>query len=240
MSCKQLLTNDPGIRTERVKKLRSITQAEYNRLLFICKQVIPARLCDPADALSHGLLVALDKYDGRGALSTYVTKCAWYYALQQVKKRRYDICFCDLETEEDFEDYLDAILPALDDPRYIEAVDELFIRRIEQVLHQSKDYRYRFSTKEAIDDAIEMLSVLRTNANLGHGIGIDEYDDAPLTSFKHGRKRRERPTHNTKVVRRQIVGHFADALRTDPRDISSAFKGLRLATRQALNEGWLQ
>jgi hypothetical protein len=45
--------------------------------------------------------------------------------------------------------------------------------------------------------------------------------------------------HNTKLVRRAIIEHLCDELQTDRRNIFSAYKALRLSTRQALNEGWL-
>jgi DNA-directed RNA polymerase specialized sigma24 family protein len=214
-------------RAARVRKLQTITQAEYNQLLAIVKHIVPRQCCDPADALSHGLLIALRKYEGLGNLTTYVPKCAWYYALQQLRKRRHRVNFSDLQNESDFAEYLDQVLPYLEDPRYVEAVDELFIRRIEEILDSMYNYRSRFATRQAIANAHRILALLRDNANLGHGIGIDEYENAPTGQ----------PTHN--LVRREIVEHLCEELQADKRAIYSALKALRISTRQALHEGWL-
>lgn len=226
-------------RAERVRKMRRITQAEYNHLLATVILVVPRQFCDPADALSHGLLIALQKYDGGGKLTTYVSRCAYLYSLQQVKKRRRDVNFTDLQNESDFAEYLDEVLPYLEDPRYVEAIDELFVRRIEEILDGIYDWRFRFATRQAIDDAHQILALLRDNANLGKGIGINEYADGPLTAFKRGKPRIGRPAHNTKLVRKMIVDHLSEDLQTDKRNIFSAYKALRISTRQALNEGWL-
>jgi len=230
---------NPAERDERIRKLQQITQAEYNHLLATVKLVVPREFCDPDDALSHGLLIALQKYDGRGKLTTYVSRCAYLYSLQQVKKRRRDINFTDLQNASEFEEYLDEVLPYLEDPRYIEAIDELFIRRIEEILDATYDWRFRFSTRQAINDAHQILALLRDNANLGKGIGVDEYENGPLAAPKHGRPRIGRATHNTKLVRRAIVEHLSEELQTDKRNIYSAYKALRISTRQALHEGWL-
>ncbi|MCL4394613.1 MAG: hypothetical protein M1482_07395 [Chloroflexi bacterium] len=219
--------------------MERLTQAEYTHLLATVILVVPKQFCDPADALSHGLLIALQKYDGRRKLTTYVARCAYIYALQQVKKTRRQINFVDLQNESDFEEYLDEVLPYLEDPRYVEAVDELFVRRIEEILVGIYDYRFRFSTRQALADAHQILAMFRDNANLGKGIGIDEYEDGPLTAPKRGRPRIGRPTHNSKLVRRAIVDHLCQELRTDKREIYSAYKALRLSIRQALNEGRL-
>ena len=222
-------------REARVRKLQTITQAEYNQLLAIVKHIVPRQCCDPADALSHGLLIALRKYEGLGKLTTYVPKCAWYYALQQLKKRRHRVSFSDLQSESDFADYLDQALPYLEDPRYVEAVDEPFIRRIEEILDGMYDHRFRFSTRQAIANAHRILALLRDNANLGHGIGIDEYESAPCVS----EPQKGQPTYNNRLVRREVVRHLGEELHIDRRAVYSALKALRISTHQALREGWL-
>lgn len=222
-------------RAARLRKLQTLTQSDYNRLLYIVKAIVPPQLCDPYDALSHGLLIALQKYKGEGPLTAYVPRCAYLYGLQQAKKLRRQVHFCDLRSDRDFEDYLDRVLPYLEDPRYVEVVDELFIRRIEEILEGMYDWRYRFSTRQAIGDATQLLSLFRDNANLGKGIGVDEYDNTPIAK----RDRLSRRPHNTKAVRHLIVEHLSEELQTDRRNIFSALKALRISTRQALHEGWL-
>jgi hypothetical protein len=135
----------------------------------------------------------------------------------------------------EFEDYLDEVLPYLEDPRYVEAVDELIIRRIEEILDGLYNWHFRHATREAIGDAHKMLSLFRENANLGKAIGIDEYENTPPAVTRG----RGRPTHNTMVVRGLILDHLCDELQTKRKDVSSAFKALRLSTRQAIHEGWL-
>ncbi len=172
-------------------------------------------------------------------MSAYVIRCASLYALQCVKKNRRLFNFCDLYTDEDLEDYLDSVLPYLDDPRYVEGVDELFVRRIEEILAGSYDWRIRFRNPRSINDATHILALYRDSANLGKGIGVDEYEDGPRTQVENGHPHKGRYTHNARIVRRMIVDRLADELRTDKRYIYNALKALRLSTLQALHEGWL-
>ncbi len=219
----------------RVQELYALTQAEYDHLLCIVWAIVPPQFCDPYDALQQGLLIALQKYAGQGPLTAYVPRCAYLYSLQQVKKRRLDINFSDLQTDTAFEDYLHEVLPYLEDPRYVEAVDELFIRRIEEILAGMYDWRFRHSTREAIAHATQLLALFRDNANLGKGVGVDEYDDSPSALKKAPGK----PTHDTKLVRGLILDRLCEELAADRKDVSSALKALRISTRQALHEGWL-
>lgn len=224
-----------GERADRVRELHCMTQSEYNKLLAIVITVVGTQFCDPADALSHGLLIALQKFDGRGPLLSYVVRCASLYALQQMKKNRRLLNFSDLQTDEDFEDFLDQALPFLEDPRYVEGIDDLFIRRIEEILEGMHNWRFWFSTRQAINDAMQILALFRDNANLGTGVGIDEYEYTPPAI----KQRPGKPTHNSKLVRRMIADRLSEELQTDKRNIFSALRALRLSTRQALNEGWL-
>lgn len=219
----------------RIRGLHTLTQAEYKRLLFIVWAIVPPQFCDPYDALHQGLMIALQKYTGEGPLTAYVPRCAYLYSLQQVKKRRREVNFCDLQDDGSFEDYLDQVLPFLEDPRYVEAVDELFIRRIEEILAGLYDWHFRHSTREAIHQAMQLLALFRENANLGRGIGIDEYEFAPPAV----RRTPGKPTHNTKMVRGHILDHLSNELGANRKDISTALKALRLSARQALHEGWL-
>ncbi len=221
--------------TRRIRGLYTLTQAEYKRLLFIVWAIVPPQFCDPYDALHQGLMIALQKYTGEGPLTAYVPRCAYLYSLQQVKKRRREVNFCDLQDDGNFEDYLDQVLPFLEDPRYVEAVDELFIRRIEEVLAGLYDWHFRHSTREAIHQAVQLLALFRENANLGRGIGIDEYELTPPAV----RRAPGKPTHNTKMVRGLILNHLCDELGANRKDVCSALKALRVSTRQALHEGWL-
>ena len=114
-------------------------------------------------------------------------------------------------------------------------MDELFVRRVEEILADMYNWRFRYATRQAIGDAIELLALFRENANLGQGTGIDEYEQTPPAATH----RTGRPTHNTKIVRRLIVNHLCEEFQTDRRNMFSALKALRLSTLQALREGWL-
>ena len=133
-------------------------------------------------------------------------------------------------------------MPFLEDPRYVEAVDELFVQRIEQILYTMRDYRHRHTTSEAIRDARQILGIFRESANLDKGIGVDEYEDAPINCDRRRDpylKRWGRRVHNQTIVRRQITQALVNALETTKKDVQSASQSLRLATTQALREGWL-
>lgn len=216
-----------------------MTQREYNELLAIVVTVVGTKYCDPNDALAYGLLIALEKYDGAGSMSAYVIRCASLYALQQVKKNRRLVTFSDLQSGENLEDYLDSISPYLDDPRYVEGVDELFVRRIEEILAGSYNWRIRCRNHRSITDATSVLAMYRESANLGKGIGVDEYENGPQTAVENGHPHKGAHIHNAIIVRRMIVDRLSDELQTDKRNVYNAMKALRLSTRQALHEGWL-
>ncbi len=229
----------PIERAKNLRRLRCMTQRDYNHLLAIVVTVVGTKFCDPNDALGYGLLIALEKYDCAGSLSAYVVRCAYLYALQCVKKNRRLFNFCDLGTAEDLEDYLDSVAPYLDDPRYVEGVDELFVRRVEEILAGSYNWRIRCRNPRSINDATRILALYRVSANLGKGIGVDEYENGPRTALESGHPHKGRYMHNAKIVRRMILDSLADELRTDKRYIYNALKALRLSTLQALHEGWL-
>ncbi len=229
----------PVERAKNLRRLRCMTLREYNQLLAIVVTVVGTKFCDPNDSLGYGLLIALEKYDGAGSLSAYVVRCAWLYALQHVKKNRRLFNFSDLGTAEDLEDYLDSVSPYLDDPRYLEGVDELFVRRIEEILAGSYDWRIRYRNPRSIKDATHILALYRDSANLGKGIGVEEYENGPRTLVENGHPHKGRYIHNAIIVRRMIVDNLCNELQTDKRYVYNALKALRLSTLQALHEGWL-
>ena len=224
------------------RKLHTLSQGEYENIRSHVRRIIPPDLCDPDEALHEALLVANRKFRFDGSLEGYVVKVAWRYAHYQYRKYRRQVGFENLDNEFEFSKYHERVLPFLADPRYVEAVDELFVQRIEQVLYTMRDYRHRHTTREAIRDARQILGIFRESANLGKGIGVDEYEDAPINCDRRRdpyRKRAGRRLHNQTIVRRQITQALTNALETTKKDIQSACQSLRLATVQALCEGWL-
>jgi DNA-directed RNA polymerase specialized sigma24 family protein len=237
---RQSADTPPAVRAERKRKLMTITQDDYHELLANLTRIMRPGFCDPGDALNEALIVAMKKYDGNGSLKAFVTRAAWLYALEQYKKHaKRQITFSALTTDDELNEYLESVIAYTLDPRYVEGVDELFIQRIEQILYQMRDYRHRHTTTEAIADAKAILKLYRENANLGKGIGIDEYETAPevFSRGKYGRAGRRAHSHTQ--VRHAIVTRLADELETTAKDIYSACKALRNATLQALHEGWL-
>jgi len=224
------------------RQLPTLSQGEYENIRAHVRRIIPPDLCDPDEALHEALLVANKKFRYEGSLEGYVVKVAWRYAHYQYRKYRRQVGFENLDNEFEFSQYHERVLPFLADPRYVEAVDELFVQRIEQILYTMRDYRRRHTTREAIGDAGQILGIFRESANLGKGIGVDEYEDAPINCDHRRdpyRKRADRRLHNQTIVRRQITQALTNALETTKKDIQSACQSLRLATTQALREGWL-
>jgi hypothetical protein len=219
----------------RVQELHALTHTTYHELRRIVYAIVPRRLCDPEDALNEGLLIALKKYAGLGKLTWYVPRCAFFYALYQAQKRKREVAFTDLQADNGRDDDLDNVLPYLEDPRYVEAVDEVFVQRIEEIIAALYDRRLRYATHRAKGDAVRILALFRENANLGRGIGVDEYENTPPSKVRL----RGKPTHDTKLVRGLILDHLRDEMGVSRKDANIALKALRVSTHHALREGWL-
>jgi len=231
-----------GLAPQWNRKLQALSRDEYDKMREHVHRIIPPDLCDPDEALHEALLVANRKFRHDGSLEGYVVKVAWRYAHYQYRKYRRQVGFENIDNEFEFLKFQERVLPFLTDPRYVEVVDELFVQRIEQILYTMRDYRHRHTTSEAIRDARQILGVFRESANLGKGIGVDEYEDAPINCDRRRdpyRKRWGRRVHNQTIVRRQITQALVTALETTKKDVQSACQSLRLATTQALREGWL-
>jgi hypothetical protein len=83
----------------------------------------------------------------------------------------------------------------------------------------------------------QILNELRINANLGDGIGIDEYDDAPMKKPEwENQFRIERSTRQAEYL---ITDHLTQLLGEYRLNVVYARAALRDATKQALHEGWL-
>ncbi len=226
-------------RAARVDAFHRMTQGDYAHLLRVVALVVPPAWCDPSEALSEGLLAATRMYNGDASLATYVAKCAFNYALRQAQKHR-AIPFTDLKDDdrEDDDAYIEETLPGEEYLPYIETIDEQFISRIEEILDQSINYKHRATRPKVIALAHDILTLLRENANLDAGIGIDEYDYAPLklpeweNQFKVERNRLQ--------PRASIREHLAEHFHACRENTAYAMTALRDSTRQALHEGWLQ
>jgi hypothetical protein len=233
----------PELKAERKRKLQTMTQELYNELLANLSRTMRPGFCEPGEALNEAILIAMKKYNGEGSLKSFITRAAYLWALEQYKHyAKKQIAFTNLQTDQQFGDYLDSILCYTEDPRYVEAVDELFIQRIEQILYIRRGYPFN-TPPETVRHAKQILNLCRTNSNLGKGIGIDEYDNAP-ENIDHRKKnpyhhRFGRRFHNHTAVRHELIQHLCEELGTDPKDVHRACAALRVSTLQALHEGWL-
>lgn len=230
----------PQQRTTRVEAFKKhFTQDEYDHLLKIVRLVVPEYMCDPTEAYSEGLLAAARMYDGSVCLSTYVSKCAWNYAIRAWQKAKRRILIDDLATAEHQDDdntYSEETLGA-DALPYVEAIDDQFIARINEILIAMANYRLRHARPKVIELAADIVDMLRINANLGQGIGVDEYDNAPL---KAPAWKNESLVHrNTIEPRAHIRDHIAQMLNASTANTTYAMIALRKSTRQAMHEGWL-
>jgi len=216
--------------------LQTLSQSDYDRLLRYVQSVVPPQMCAAEEALSEGLIAALRTYDpAKSSLPVYVARCALNYARWQARKWSQVEMLSELEDENGEINRL-----AGDDPRFTDPIPEPFIERIEEILDQSHnphDRKNRKARRKVLVIAGRVLNELRINANLGDGIGVDEYDDAPVKAPDYkGQFRTERSTREAEYL---ISDHLAQLLGESRMNVVYARAALRDATKQALHEGWL-
>ncbi len=239
---KQDTDTTPEQRAARVEAFKHITQEHYDHLLKIVRLVVPEYLCDPEEAFSQGMLAATRMYNGSTCLSTYVTKCAMNYAIRMSKKAKRQIQFADLpgndhDQDENAAAYIDEIIGADDEMPYLEGIDDQFIERVNEILAEIANSAKRSTRHKVVELAEEILDELRIAANLGNGIGVDEYDNAPLKAPEYDHQ--AKVYRNTLEPRSRIIDHLADTIGASRINVVYAMIALRNCTRQALCEGWL-
>jgi hypothetical protein len=214
-----------------------MTQDEYNRIRRIVFARVPRHWCDPEDALQYGLLVACQSYhaENSAALSTYVFKCAFYYAWKQFNRRegRYSIPFAALQKPDlDFDDFIDTLVTTKDDHSRLEPLDPKFVERIRERLQNKSDWyikRGRFSKSPTRSDcAIRILDLLARNVEQDAGIGVDEYVNRPT----HPRDRRVGFSNERAAQRQNLMQHFG--LRYQ--EFDATMLGLRQETDRVIRE----
>jgi hypothetical protein len=218
-------------------RVKQMTQDEYNRIRRIVFARVPRHWCDPEDALQYGLLVACQSYhaENSAALSTYVFKCAFYYAWKQFNRRegRYSIPFAALQKPDlDFDDFIDNLATANDDHSHLEPLDPKFVERIRERLQNKSDWyikRGRFSKSPTRSDcAIRILELLAHNVKQDAGIGVDEYVNRPT----HPRDRRVGFSNERAAQRQNLMQHFG--LRYQ--EFDATMLGLRQETDRVIRE----
>lgn len=216
-------------RKQRVEALRNITPQEIEKLRASVRWKVPRECVD--DALAYALMIAYQHYDGQGKLKNYILKTAWYYGLRQLRDRRRNKTFTDLQGIEDDNEYIDYILPST--PAY--EIHEPDRRWLEEV-HARIDSLYVKGSNHAnapstIRRAHKVLDVLIASCESGQGIGMDEWVDG--TRRRHGYHRKT--IHSNKQVQGEIVKHFASLMETDPGSARKAYKLVKESTAQELD-----
>lgn len=232
----------PEERAARVEAFKHFTLDDYDHMLRLVRRVVPKGVCDPEEALSEALVLASRQYDGSTKLTSYIAKRARWYAWNHHEREARHSSFCELPTTEHADDdetdgYIERIIGGVTDPEYSEPIDRQFVERIKQILVTTKDSHKFYARPKVIPIAIEMLDLLRANANQGQGIGVDEWDNAPIKKPNH-------PNHyqvyrNKKQPLGVVRKKLAQMLDAQPINVSYAIKALRVSTALALREGWL-
>lgn len=224
-------------RQARLEALRNITEDELNRCRRVVYKCVPRSLGDPEEALSEGLEIALRKYEGLGDLSSFVGGCAYYSALRYYSRRVKRLLSFDEVIEADRHDENEDTAIELfgeDAPEFVEPIDPHLVERICQALTKMVNYKTRSQRPSVIAAAQKILFALCESANKGHGVGVTEYDDAPLKAPDfQGQVHLEQ---QTKVARQEMYRHLADQCATNQYTVTYAMTALRKSTEIALRE----
>lgn len=231
----------PEERAARIEAFKHFTLDDYDHMLRLVRRVVPKGVCDPEEALSEALVLASAEYNGSTKLTSYIAKRAWWYAWSQHKHESHKITFSQLPTQEhaddpEVNDYIDLLIGGSTDPEGSEPIDTRFVERIREILTSQKYGSAFYARRKVLPIALEILNLMRTNADLGKGIGIDEWENAPINVPNHPN---DRVKHNKKKPLGAIRKKLATTLNTQPINISYAIKSLRVSTALALREGWL-
>ncbi len=224
----------PAKAKENIEKFRNLTPDELEHCRRVVRKVVPRYLCDPDEALSHGLMIASEKYQGFGNLPAYVAKCAYFYALRTNRKRNTYFGKNDdaiqAETLEDRERYYSIIGTC--DPEPIDPLDPLFTQRIDAYLAEMCKDHGRHKTTTFAKLARRILKELEQSINHDDGIGITEFDEALKVPEWKG----QLPRVNKKAARQVMYRHLAEKYDAQPYQVAGAFTALKRSAIRVLNE----
>lgn len=226
-------------RQARIEALHHMTASELAHCRRIVYKRVPASFGDAEECLSDGLEVALKKYAGLSNLATFVAKCAHtsalnYYTRRAKRQLSLDRMLEDHRGKGDEDDRALADLLGQLDPELVEEVDPYLIERMRRALNEMVNYKVWHRRPSVIAAAHKMLSELCESANTDKGIGVTEYDDAPLkTQDARTRSHRDR---NSKIARREMYHHLAERYDTDDYTVKYVFTALRKSAEVALRE----
>jgi len=227
----------PEEQQARIEALHHLTLDELNHCRRAVYHAVPQSLGDPEEALSAGLEIALKKYRGLGKLSAYVAACAHNVALLYYSRRvRRWLSFDEIIDADRHDENEDSAIELFgeDAPELSEPIDPRLIERIRQVLARMINYKTRHTRPTVIATAQRILFELCESANADGGVGVSEYDEAPLKAPDY--RGQVHFDHNTKVARREMYRHLAERCGTDKYTVAYAMTALRKSTRIALQE----
>jgi hypothetical protein len=221
----------PAERRERIAELQNATPDLLAKCRMIVQKWVPTWLADPDDCLGDALEIALCKYDGRSQPAYFVGLVARRIAFRKWERSQRMTSL--EEIEEDDRRF------ARSDPEPSESVDPELIQAIEDNLNgligrnrAQRQTKWRRPPEIAL--ARQALHTLAESANRDAGLGIDEYDNAPICkpdwTGQYTVRRSTRQGY-ANVVRDASATFGASWQRT-----SYAFTALRNAAKQAIAE----
>lgn len=235
----------PEERQSRIEAFRNhFTEDDLAR----CRQAVRRRvwsyLGDPEEGLSHGLECAVTQYNGLGDVSHFVREYAYNHMRTFYQRRVKNHCSMDAPLEDhrsrqDNEERTLGDCLSYFDPELIEDVDPYLIKRIRKALERLANRKIWHRRPSVIEGAQKILTDLTESANRDQGIGVSEYDEAPLKIYLDSFERRVNP-RDTKIARRQMHQHLAGKYHTDDYTIKYVFGVLRKSTEIALRERKLE
>lgn len=203
----------------RVLALKNLSQGKYNSLRRLVRRYVFPALAD--DAFAHALGVALDRYDGRVKLETYVLKVARNWAIGQTKAE-------PTQTISDLPEDRVEKLPAVDAQQSIP-----FGKFAEQVARLLETRQLFGDAKTARRNrlASQILQIFMQSTTANFGIGVDEYE-------KSGYTEQLCQLFNVKqwqqFERPLLEARLAQHLQVGPEELRQTMIVLRIAARDTL------
>lgn len=232
-------------RQARIDAFRNhFTEDDLARCRQAVRRWVWSYLGDPEEGLSHGLECAVTRYKGFGEISHFVREYAYnhmrtFYHRRVKHHYSIDAPLQDRRSGQDGEERTLGDCLSYCDPEVIEQVDPQLIERIRKALAGLVNQRIWHRRPSVIVAALKMLTELCESANRDQGIGVSEYDEAPLKIYLDSFERRVNP-RDTKLARRAMYRHLAERFGVDPFTVKYAMTALRKSAEIALRERYAE
>lgn len=161
---------DQATSEARVLALKHISHSKYNALNRLVHRFVSPALAE--DAFAYAIGVALQRYDGRVRLETYVLKVARNWAIGQAKAEP-SPTFSDLST-----DRLEGV-PATDAP--VNVPFGKFAKYVVALL-EARQLFGDATTRRRNRLARQILRLFTQSTTVNFGIGVDEYEQSAYTT----------------------------------------------------------